>query len=389
MPKPSVAVFGLGFDQIYGLKVLKKKYYIIGFDDNKNSVGRKFVDKFFLINKNRRNILNICRKFNITACHSFSTEYPILLIGWLNDKLKLPGFSYKTAKLATNKFLFRNQLNKHGVKSPHFKKISLNKLKKKKFSSYKIFKPISNSGSKGVFLAKNNNEINKYLEINRKYYDKYLICEDFLNGQIYSIDGWISDNKFIFASLSKKTKDLNHSFADKTIIVNYQDNLLKKKAILLAEKCCSIINARNVPIHLEFIKNSKGLFPVDLAIRGAGSTIYSSVLSEIINQCTGQIQIDLVIKKKIPNIKTNNKIVYIFFITAKKNLFFKGINNKEINNIKNKKTIILLKKKNQYVLGSKNSESRIAIIKINFRNKNDFNKKIKKINQTLKKVDFN
>jgi hypothetical protein len=390
MPKPSVAVFGLGADQISGLKVLKKKYCIIGFDDSKNCVGKKFVDKFFSIKiTKKKKILNICKKLNIIACFSFSTEYPIPLIGWLNDKIKLPGFNYKTSILATNKFLFRKELHKHEIKFPYFKKISINALRKKKFNKNKIFKPISNSASRGVFVGKNNNEINKYLDMNRKYYNKNLIYENYLDGQLYAIDGWILDNNFIFASLSKKTKDLNHSFSDKTIIVNYQNSSLKKKAILLAIKSCLAIKAKNVPIHLEFIKNSKGLFPIDLAIRGAGSSIYSSCLSQIINKSTAQIQIALTFKKKIQNFKNNNKIIYLFFITAKKNFIFKGINNKEINKIKNKKSIVLLKKKNQMVFASNNSDSRIAIIKIYFRNKKHFYKKINRINKILKKIDFN
>ena len=131
------------------------------------------------------------------------------------------------------------------------------------------------------------------------------------------------------------------------------------------------------------------MFPIDLAIRGAGSTIYSSCLSQIINKSTAQIQIALTFKKKILNFKPNNKIIYLFFITAKKKFFFKGINNKEIGKIKDKKTIVLLKKKNKMVLASKNSDSRIAIIKVYFRNKKHFSKKINRINKILKKIDFN
>ena len=51
----------------------------------------------------------------------------------------------------------------------------------------------------------------------------------------------------------------------------------------LENKICKIIKVKNVPIHLEFIKNAKGLYPIDFAIRGAGSHIYSEILSSIIN----------------------------------------------------------------------------------------------------------
>ena len=46
MIKDYVAVFGLGYDQLLGVKELKK-FNVLGFDENKKSSVIKFVDKYY------------------------------------------------------------------------------------------------------------------------------------------------------------------------------------------------------------------------------------------------------------------------------------------------------------------------------------------------------
>ena len=130
--KKKVAVFGLGYDQLYGLKELKKNYQMLGFDSNAKSPGIKYVNKYYPIGlEDKKKILQIFKKNKIIACFSFSTEYPIILIGWINKKLKLPGFNLKTARFSRNKDLLRKHLKKNNILTPDFKNYSFNEFKKK------------------------------------------------------------------------------------------------------------------------------------------------------------------------------------------------------------------------------------------------------------------
>ena len=81
------------------------------------------------------------------------------------------------------------------------------------------------------------------------------------------------------------------------------------------EKICKIIKVKNVPIHLEFIKNAKGLYPIDFAIRGAGSHIYSEILSSIINESTAKIQINMTLNQKFEKGKVNKKFFSSFYLS--------------------------------------------------------------------------
>lgn len=324
--KKKVAVFGLGYDQIYGLKELKKNYQILGFDNNTKSPGIKYVNKYYAIGlEDKKKILQICKKNKIIACFSFSTEYPIILLGWINKKLKLPGFSLKTARYSRNKDLLRKHLKKNNILTPDFKYYSLNEFKKKIifFKKKKIFKPVNGSASIGVFSCKNYKKAINILKSQEKFYKSGLVVEDCLNGTMYAIDGWIKDNKLIFGCLSKKYKDYPNSYLDKKIIFNYKNKYIEEKGKKLLRKCYETIKATDVPVHFEFMKVKNLFYPIDIAIRGAGSFVYSYLLKKIINQSTANIQVNLQLKKDIFINNNNKKIFYIYFIGAKMNDSYK------------------------------------------------------------------
>ena len=180
---------------------------------------------------------------------------------------------------------------------------------------------------------------------------------------------------------------MKQSYSDKTIIINIQNNFLKKRATQLVEKICKIIKVKNVPIHLEFIKNAKGLYPIDFAIRGAGSHIYSEILSSIINESTAKIQINMTLNQKFEKVKVNKKVFFLHFIYPRKSFFLKKFNRKIFKKIKLKKKIYLFKKENSYVVKSKNSDARIAMLLFYFKSMGDFEKNYYNLKKNLVKID--
>ena len=270
---------------------------------------------------------------------------------------------------------------------PNFKNIKIDDLKNLDFKQSKIFKPDAQAGSRGIFIAKNKKEILKSFEKNKRFYKRDLIYENIVSGDKFSIDGWMLKNKFFPIALSKRGKNLKQSYSDKTIIINIQNNFLKKRATQLVEKICKIIKVKNVPIHLEFIKNAKGLYPIDFAIRGAGSHIYSEILSSIINESTAKIQINMTLNQKFEKVKVNKKVFFLHFIYPRKSFFLKKFNFKIFKKIKLKKKIYLFKKENSYVVKSKNKDARIAMLLFYFKSMGDFEKNYYNLKKNLVKID--
>ena len=389
MKKNYVAVFGLGPYQIYGLKKLKLRYKIIGFDENNISVGRKYVDHFYGIDtKNKKEILKICKSYKVKHIFCFSSDYAIDTILYLSKQLKLSSLKkYSAAKKASKKNLLKKIMLKNGIHIPKYSLISQNEIKKKinfKETKY-IAKPTNLSGSRGVFTFRNKIELNKKLPIFQKYYNhKKLLIEEFINGKMYTIDGLFHKNNFLPFSLSIKTK--KNSYSDKTVIVNYPDKNLIIESSELALSCCRALKSDDTLVHLEFIKCNKTgkLFVIDLGLRGAGTYVFGSLISKIISANTAQIEIDLETRKKFLSFKNNSICFYLYFVTADRNFFFKGINKVYLNQLNLKFYKILnIKKKNTMIKFTQSSYDRLALIIYKFDNYENLKKNISKLKKKL------
>ena len=200
--KNFAVVFGLGIFQIYGIKKLSKKYKLIGFDKNHNAPGIKYLHKFYNLEKiNKYEILEICKRKNIKKIFSFSTEFPIKLISYLKKKLILSNPNEKAELIATNKLLFRKVLKKNEISSPYFKEIKLEEVKKiklKKGLKY-ICKPLSLSGSRGVFIFRNKKILIKNIQKYKRYYTNQnkILIEEFIEGRMYSVEGFYFKNSYV------------------------------------------------------------------------------------------------------------------------------------------------------------------------------------------------
>ena len=70
----------------------------------------------------------------------------------------------------------------------------------------------------------------------------------------------------------------------------------------------------NLPIHFEFLIRNNRIVPIDFAIRGAGFSVYSRILSKIMQQSTNNILVNLIMNLDIKFNKPNDRIFFLFFI---------------------------------------------------------------------------
>ncbi len=390
--KNFAAVFGLGPFQIYGIKRLRKKYKLIGFDKNKNAPGINYVNKFYNLEKiNKYEIFKICKKKNIKKFYSFSTEFPIKLISYLNNKLSIRNPNEKAEFIATNKFLFRKELKKNRVITPFFKIIELDKIKKFKLSNKQTYicKPLNLSGSRGIFIFNKKKQLLKNIKKNNFYYQdqKKVLIEEFLKGQMFSIEGFFNKDNFFPICINKNFKELNYSLSNKSILINYKNKKILDNAKKLTEKCCKILGVKNALIHFEFIvqNNTKKLYPIEIALRGAGTHIYGNFLKRILEKNTADLEIELKENKNISEFKNDSeKQIYLYFISARNNLTFKKFNLRLLKEkFKIPFEVKILKKKNSIINLKNSADDRVAMIVFEFKNYTLFKKNYLRINRIL------
>lgn len=395
--KNYAAVFGLGLYQIYGIKRLSKKYDLIGFDRNNKSPGIKYVKKFYNLDKiDKYKILEICKKKKIKIFFCFSSDFSSKIVNFLNQKLNLKNPNKKAENISTNKFLFRKALKEKKISSPFFQQVELNKLSKLKLNNKLTYicKPLSSSASRGVFVFKNKKQLiynlKKYLYEYRN--QKKILIEEFMHGQMYSIEGFYFKNNFIPICINKNFKEFKSSLANKSILINFKNKNIFSLGRDLASKCCKAIKVKYAPIHLEFIisNKTKKIYPIEIALRGAGTYIYGTFLKRVLKKNTADLEIDLKEKKEVAKIKNNfKKLIYIYFINIRKTLVFRKINKKLLKKkIKFPFDLKILKLANQKIHLRNSADDRVAIVKFEFENYMLFKKYYSKINKIFRVNNF-
>tara|TARA_Y100000996_G_scaffold389649_2_gene350221 strand:- start:504 stop:1700 length:1197 start_codon:yes stop_codon:yes gene_type:complete len=395
--KNYAAVFGLGPYQIYGIKRLSKKYKLIGFDKDNKTPGIKYVEKFYNLDKiDKFKILKICKNKRINKFFCFSSDFSVKLINFLNQKLDIKNPNKRAELISTNKFLFRKTLKNKKILSPFFKQIELKKIKDLNLNenSKYICKPLSSSGSRGVFIFKNKKQLIQNL---KKYKEEYqnqnkILVEELLEGQMYSIEGFYFNNSFLPICINKNFKELKYSLANKSILINFKNTKVFNEGKNLVTKCCKALNVKYAPIHFEFIisNKTKKIYPIEIALRGAGTFIYGTYLSKILKKNTADLEIDLKEKKEILKVKNNfSKLIYLHFINIRKTTIFYKLNKKLLKRKLNIPfNLKILKRSNKKINLRNSADDRVAIAIFEFKNYVHFKKYYYKINRIFKKNNF-
>ena len=163
----NLLILGAGIESIEGYLSAKKfNCKIIAVDKNPKAPSLKYADKF--IQASIHNFLEILQKikkakYRIDGVIAFGDVS--LVAAKLSIYLKTNSIPVKSAKITSNKFLFKKEMQKF-FHIPKFKKIkSLSQLKNlvSKDKTKYILKPVDNSGARGVIL------INKYTNLDWAY----------------------------------------------------------------------------------------------------------------------------------------------------------------------------------------------------------------------------
>ncbi len=326
------------------------------------------MDKLYKIPfSNIKKIQNICTKNNVKHLFAFNTDAPLKLISILNKRLKLYGYKERNIELISDKIklrkFFKLKMNLHSPKYFHFNNFNEIQKKKIKLLNFPIVsKPNVGSGSRGVFLANDYEDLSKLFKVNKKFYKtNKILLEQFINNEEYAVEGWAYKKKFFFGCLSKKTRSKPPYLLDTDLIINYQNIKIKKKVTSFLNIFLKKSNINNVPIHFEFFEYNKKIIPIDISLRGAGFGVYSSILSKIMNQSTDDILINLLMNKKITFNNPKQIIFYLNFFYSKREGIFVGIKNqKKLLNLDSFLEFELYKKINSKVFFLKNGTHRLG-----------------------------
>lgn len=199
-----ILLLGGSAQQIVAIETAKRLgYYTILCDYLPDNPGQIHSDKFYLESTtDKEKILEIARQEKIDGIVAYASDPAAPTAAFIAEKLGLPGNPYETVETLCNKNKFRDFLKNNGFNTPHTKAFDINDdLDIKGMSFPIIVKPSDSSGSKGVTVLKNADQLQEAVEFAFSFSrSKKIIIEEFIEknhpylvgGDIFVIDGKIT-----------------------------------------------------------------------------------------------------------------------------------------------------------------------------------------------------
>jgi formate-dependent phosphoribosylglycinamide formyltransferase (GAR transformylase) len=207
-------ILGAGPYQLPGIKkAISMGFYVISVDNNPESIGHKYSTRFVNCSTvDEKGVLKAAREFNVDGIVTFASDVAVPTVGFVVDRLGLPGAGLSVSNVMTNKAKFRKFQRENKLNHPNFiiaKRLEDIKEQIERLTFPLLFKPVDTSGSRGIRLIKEADP-GSYADAfdHAKMYSrsKTVCVEEYVNGIDVSGDGFLSNGRLAFAAITKKYK---------------------------------------------------------------------------------------------------------------------------------------------------------------------------------------
>ena len=281
MDKKSILVFGVGELQRSIIRRAKLKgLFTIGIDPCADAVCKEEVDAFEIVGgQDFEGTCAVVEKYGVDAIVTAATDKPLVMMARVAEKYGFPFYSIETAQWSTDKYQMKQRFLEGGVPCARGRLIA--KAEEADGLYYPlIVKPRDNSGSRGVKLCRNKEELQEAMQeaLQYSHLDTVLV-EEYIEGQEYSIEGLHYEGKSEVIQFTEKT----------TTEFPYNVELAHKQPANLSEaqkdeiwevisRIANCMHFENCPSHTELKINERGFFIIETSPRLGGDYITSTLV---------------------------------------------------------------------------------------------------------------
>lgn len=275
-----ILIIGASILQLPAIKKAKELGFYVGvIDFNPNAIGIPFADEYFNVSTIDINgVVNTAKSFAPDGIMTLATDMPMRSIAAACDALGLPGISMDTAIKSTDKGEMIKAFSANGVECPWFfiaeDEKTFDQIKGKvEFPC--IMKPTDNSGSRGVVLVNDFDELCKNYEYTKSSSRSgAVIIEEYMQGQEVSVEVIVLDGEpHVLAVTDKLTTGAPH-FVE---MGHSQPSRLPAQDVeKIKDLACRAVKAVEIncgPAHVEIMNTAKGPKMVELGARMGGDCI--------------------------------------------------------------------------------------------------------------------
>lgn len=275
-----ILVFGCGELQksIIG-RAHKMGLFVVGIDPCEDAYCKDDVDAFEVVGgQDYEGTCAVVEKHGINAIVTAATDKPLVMMARIAEKYGFPFYSVETAQWSTDKFQMKHRFELGDV--PHAQGRPISKVEEAEGLMFPVIvKPRDNSGSRGVKLCRNVEELKASIEeaLENSKLDTVLV-EEFIEGPEYSIEGLHHDGKNeVIQFTEKKTTEFPYNVELGHIQPANISEGNQQKIREIVSKIGKAMNYVNCPSHTELKINERGIFVIETSPRLGGDYITSTL----------------------------------------------------------------------------------------------------------------
>lgn len=253
--------------------------FVVGIDPCEDAYCKDDVDAFELVGgQDYEGTCAVVEKHGINAIVTAATDKPLVMMARIAEKYGFPFYSVEAAQWSTDKFQMKHRFELGGV--PHAQGRPISKVEEAEGLVFPVIvKPRDNSGSRGVKLCRNKEELKASIEeaLENSKLDTVLV-EEFIEGPEYSIEGLHYDGKSeVIQFTEKKTTEFPYNVELGHIQPANISDENKQKIREIVAKIGKALRFKNCPSHTELKINERGIFVIETSPRLGGDYITSTL----------------------------------------------------------------------------------------------------------------
>lgn len=273
-------IIGASILQLPAIKKAKENgYYTIVADFNPNAVGIPHADEYHCVSTiDVEGITKLAEDIKPDGIMTLATDMPMRALAAATSKLGLPGITYETAVMSTDKGEMIKAFEKYGVEHPWYYIVD----NKQQFNAIVdkvtypcVMKPTDNAGNRGVcFVADKEELLKEYAYSRENSRSGHVIIEEYMDGQEVSVEIIVYKGDVHILAVTDKTTLGKPYFVE----IGHAEQSQKSEEIVaaikdLATRAVKSVGIDNSPAHVEIMVTKDGPKMVELGSRMGGGCI--------------------------------------------------------------------------------------------------------------------
>ncbi len=282
-----VLVVGAGFLQSFVIKKAKELgYYVYAIDMDANAVGFKYADEYELINiVDKEAALLYAKEKCVDGVLTAATDYGVLTVSYIAEKMNLPGINFNSAQLIKNKYEVRKRLHEAGADDTGLSYQIAGEADIESITEKVVFpvmvKPCDGSGSRGAARV---DSLAQFADACRTAMScsitKKATVEPFIDGVEYGVESFVCNGKTHILAVMKKWMTKPPYYAELGHAVPSGLSLeIENKIRGCVEKAIEVLGINFGSVNMDLLLTEKGsVHIVDIGARMGGNLIGSHII---------------------------------------------------------------------------------------------------------------